>query len=78
MKNVTVYSTPTCPYCTMAKDYLGDNKIDYIEKDVAADEKARDEMVEKSNQMGVPVIAVGDETVVGFDKEKLAQLLDIK
>jgi len=62
----------------MAKDYLSDNKIEFIEKDVAADEKARAEMTEKSNQMGVPVITVDDEVVVGFDKEKLAKLLDIK
>ena len=77
MKKVIVYSTPTCPYCTTAKDYLKDNKIDFTEKDVAADEAARDEMIEKSNQMGVPVIDVDGEIVTGFDKEKLAKLLDL-
>lgn len=78
MPQVIVYSTPTCPYCTMAKDYLEDNKVEFEEKDVSTDETARDEMVEKSSQMSVPVIDVAGEMVIGFDKEKLAKLLDIK
>jgi len=78
MKKVIVYSTPTCPYCTMAKDYLSDNKVEYEEKDVSVDEKAREEMTEKSGQMGVPVIDVEGEMVMGFDKEKLAKLLDLE
>ncbi|MFH2105192.1 MAG: glutaredoxin domain-containing protein [Parcubacteria group bacterium] len=77
MPKVIVYSTPTCPYCTMAKDYLKDNKVSFTEKDVAADEAARNEMVEKSDQMGVPVIDVDGEIVTGFDKEKLAKLLNL-
>ena len=77
MKNVTVYSTPTCSYCTMVKDYFEDNEIKFTEKDVATDEAARNEMVEKSNQMGVPVVDVEGEIVVGFDKEKLAKLLGL-
>jgi len=78
MKKVVVYSTPTCPYCTMVKDYLSDNNVEYEEKDVSVDEKARDEMTEKSGQMGVPVIDVDGEMVMGFDKEKLAKLLDLE
>jgi len=76
-KNVTVYSTPTCPYCVRAKDFLKANNIVFKNVDVSADEAAANEMVKKSGQMGVPVIDVEGTIVVGFDKGKLQKLLGI-
>jgi len=76
-KKVTVYSTPTCPYCTMAKDFLKENKIEFEDVDVSNDQKRAQEMVEKSGQMGVPVIDVDGEIIVGFDKEKLEKALGL-
>ena len=75
---VTVYSTPTCPYCKMAKAYLQENKIDYKDVDVAADDKAAQEMIEKSGQMGVPVIDIDGAIIVGFDKEAMKKSLGLK
>lgn len=74
---VKVYSTPTCPYCKMAKEYLSSKGISYQDINVADDQKAADEMVKLSGQMGVPVISVNDKTVVGFDKEKINSLLGL-
>jgi len=76
--SVTIYSTPTCPYCNMAKDFFKENSVEYQEFNVAADEKARDEMVKKSGQLGVPVIEIDKNIIVGFDKGKLSELLHIK
>ncbi|MFH2027588.1 MAG: glutaredoxin domain-containing protein [Nanoarchaeota archaeon] len=79
MPKVTVYSTPTCPWCHKAKDWLKEHKVEYEDKDVSADEEARKELVEKSGQMGVPVIVVeGNEPIVGFDIDALNKALDIK
>lgn len=81
MKEVIVYSTPTCPYCTMAKKYFDDNKVKYSEHDVSADQKFAEELQEKSGQMGVPVILIKDndkeEVIVGFDKEKIDKTLGL-
>lgn len=77
MKNVTVYSTPTCHFCNMAKDYFAQNNIQYTAVDVSADAEKRKEMVEKSGQLGVPVIVIDNDVVIGFNKPKLAQLLNI-
>jgi glutaredoxin-like YruB-family protein len=78
---VTVYSTPTCPYCNKAKEYFTKHNIEFTDVNVAEDAEAADEMVRKSGQMGVPVIAVptdgGEEVVVGFDQPRLAELLKI-
>jgi glutaredoxin-like YruB-family protein len=78
MKPVVIYSTPTCVYCKSAKDFFNANNIAYTEYNVAADLKKREEMIEKSGQMGVPVIEVGADIVVGFDKAMLSQLLGVK
>jgi glutaredoxin 3 len=75
MKKVTIYSTPTCHYCNMAKDFFKENKIAYTEANVATDLEKRKEMVEKSGQMGVPVIDIGGEIMVGFDKSALSKAL---
>ena len=72
---VTIYTTPTCVYCRMAKDYFKTNNVEYTELNVATDEAARNAMVEKSGQMGVPVIEVDGNIVIGFDQELLADLL---
>ena len=78
MANVTIYSTPTCVYCKMTKAFLDEHKVPYVSKDVSTDSAAREEMIAKSNQMGVPVIDIDGQILVGFDKEGLSQLLDIK
>lgn len=76
---ITVYSTQTCPYCYMAKDYLKAKGIPYRDVDVGADRKAAQEMVSKSGQMGVPVLDIGGEIIVGFDREKIdAQIAKMK
>jgi glutaredoxin-like YruB-family protein len=75
MKNVTIYSTPTCHFCHMAKDYFTANSIPFTEYDVASDVEKRKEMMEKSGQMGVPVIIIDGEITVGFDKPRIVGLL---
>lgn len=77
MKSVTIYSTPSCHFCHMAKDFLKEKNVAYTEHDVASDMVKRKEMVEKSGQLGVPVIIIGDELIVGFDRPKVAQLLGL-
>ncbi len=77
MKNVTIYSTPSCGWCRATKDYFAQNQIGYTEKDVASDPAARAEMLEKSKQMGVPVIDIDGEITIGFNQPRLAQLLEI-
>ena len=76
-KTVTIYSTPTCHFCQMSKDFFKENGVNYTEYNVASDLEKRQEMIQKSGQMGVPVIYVGDELIVGFDKEKLSELLGV-
>lgn len=78
MANVTIYSTPVCVYCKMAKSYFDEKGIKYQEKNVATDIPAREDMMKKSGQMGVPVIDVDGKIVIGFDKTKLQELLGIK
>lgn len=75
MDKPTVYTTPSCVYCKMVKAYFEEKGIEFDEKDVAADEKARNEMIQKSGQMGVPVAVIGDQVVVGFDKGTLEMIL---
>lgn len=76
-KNVVIYSTPTCHFCQMAKEFLAENNIPYTDYNVAEDAEKRQEMIEKSGQMGVPVIYIDDEMMIGFDKDKLSDLLGI-
>ncbi len=76
-KIVTIYSTPTCHFCQMTKDFLKEKGIGYTDFDVAHDLGKRQEMIQKSGQMGVPVIFVGNELIVGFDKERLASTLGV-
>ena len=76
-KEVKVYSTPTCPYCKMTKKFLEESKIEYKDLNVADDEAAREEMISRSGQMGVPVIDVGGELIVGFDRSQLKEKLNL-
>jgi len=78
MKKVIVYSTTACPYCVVAKNFLKENNIEFEAKDVGSDVTAREEMVAKTGQMGVPVIDIDGEIVVGFNEGALRELLDIK
>ncbi|MBI2124076.1 MAG: glutathione S-transferase N-terminal domain-containing protein [Candidatus Wildermuthbacteria bacterium] len=78
MAKVTIYSTPYCVYCKAAKEFFQEHGVEYEEKDVAKDEEARERMIQRSGQLGVPVIEVDDEVVVGFDKKKLATLLNVR
>jgi glutaredoxin 3 len=77
MKKVEIYSTPSCGYCKMAKDFMNEHKVVFEEFDVASNPEKRNEMIEKSGQMGVPVIDIDGEMMVGFDRDALAKALDI-
>ncbi len=77
MKKVTIYSTPTCHYCNLAKDFFKEKNVQYETFDVAADLEKRKEMIERSGQMGVPVIFIDNEMIVGFDQPKIASLLGL-
>ena len=78
MKSVTVYSTPSCVYCNMAKSFFKANGITYSDFDVSTDLEKRKEMIDKTGQMGVPVIDIGGEVVIGYDEPKLRSTLGIK
>jgi len=75
--DVKIYSTPACPFCRMTKNYLKEHKIPFTDINVAADPKAAKEMVDKSDQMGVPVIDIDGNIIVGFDKNALKAALGI-
>ena len=72
-----IYTTPSCVYCRMAKEYFKKNNIAYEEKDVQSDLAAREEMVAKSHQMGVPVIDIGGRIIVGFNRPEIDQSLGL-
>lgn len=74
-KPIIVYSTPTCVYCKMAKDYFRSKGLEYTEHNVAEDDAKRDEMVEKSGQLGVPVLDIGGTILVGFNKGEIEKAL---
>lgn len=77
MKNVEIYSTPTCHFCHAAKDFFKENNIEFTEYNVAEDAEKRQEMVDKSGQMGVPVISIDGDVTVGFNEDKLKESLGI-
>jgi glutaredoxin 3 len=76
-KKILIYSTPTCTYCIILKKYLKEKSIPYEEVDVSQNEEAQKEMIEKSNQMGVPVVDIDGEVIIGFDKEKIDKILNL-
>lgn len=75
MASVKVYSTETCPYCKMAKQFLQENNVQFEAVDVSTNQAAAQEMISKSGQMGVPVIDIDGQIIVGFDKGKIKKLL---
>jgi len=77
MKKVTIYSTPTCTYCSMAKDFFKNHNIEYTEHNVKDDLEKRKEMIDRSQQMGVPVIDIDGKILVGFDEVELSNALGI-
>jgi len=77
MAKVTVYSTPSCPYCIKAKEFLTSNNIEFENIDVSVDQEKAQEMMDKSGQMGVPVVDIDGEMIVGFDKEKITKALGL-
>lgn len=77
MKEITIYSTPTCHYCHLAKEFLTANSIVFKDYNVASDLDKRKEMVELTGQLGVPVIKIDDEVMVGFQESKMKEILGI-
>lgn len=78
MQNIIIYSTPTCGYCRMAKEYLASKNVPYTEVDVSIDRAKQEELVKKTGQFGVPVIEVDGKLIIGFDKRKLDEYAGIK
>jgi glutaredoxin-like YruB-family protein len=76
-KTVTIYSTPVCHFCHAAKEFFTEHGVEYTEHDVASDVEKRREMVDMTGQMGVPVIRVDDEVIIGYDEAKLKELLGL-
>jgi glutaredoxin-like YruB-family protein len=76
MKKVSIYTTPTCQYCDQAKEYMDEHEIDYKEYDVSSDDKRRKEMIEESGQMGVPVLMLGEEMMIGFDEGRFEEMVE--
>ena len=75
---VRVFTSPSCPYCFTLMGFLKEKGIEFEEIDVSKDEKARDEMIQKSGRLEAPIVEIDDQIVVGFDKEKIVKLLNIK
>lgn len=77
-KKIKVYSTPDCAQCYTLKGFLKKHNIEFEEVNIYEDKEAKEEMIKKSGQQNVPVMEIGDEIVIGFNKEKISKLLDIK
>ncbi len=77
MQHVEIYSTPSCHFCHMAKDFFKEKNVPFTDFNVAEDTAKRQEMVEKSGQMGVPVIIIGNDLIVGFNKPLISKLLGL-
>ncbi|MES3032071.1 MAG: glutaredoxin family protein [Patescibacteria group bacterium] len=77
MKNVIIYSTPSCHFCHMAKEFFKEKNVPFTDFDVASDPEKRKELVEKSGQLGVPVIIIDNDLIVGFNKPKIVELLGL-
>ena len=78
MKKVKIYTAPGCPFCVLAKEYLKEKGVEFEEIDVSKDERRIKEVIEKTGQLGVPVLEIDSEIVIGFDKEKIDQILNLK
>lgn len=77
MAKIKIYTAPGCPYCHLAKEFFKERGLEFEEIDVSQDERAAKEMIEKSGQMGVPVIEIDEEIIVGFDLPKIKEVLDL-
>jgi len=77
MANVKIYTTPTCPWCKKVKEFFKENNVEFTEVDVGTDQAAQKEMIDKSGQMGVPVIDIDGQIIVGYDVDKLKKALNI-
>ncbi|MFH1401723.1 MAG: glutaredoxin domain-containing protein [Parcubacteria group bacterium] len=75
---VKIYSTPACPYCHTLKEFFKEKGIQFEEIDVSEDEKVKDDMIKRSGQMGVPVVEIDGQMIIGFDREKILNLLGIQ
>ncbi len=78
MVAVKIYTTPTCPWCKKTKEWMKEKKIKYTEYDVTEDKKSRNRMIEKSGQMGVPVLEIGSQIIVGYDPKGIEKALKKK
>lgn len=78
MPNVTIYTTTTCPWCHKAMDFLKENKVKFTEVNVQENPDRANEVIEKSGQMGVPVIDIDDQIIIGYNESALKKLLKIK
>lgn len=78
MPTIKLYTTPVCPYCITLKAFLSEKGFNFEEIDVSKDEKAKEEIIKKSGKMQAPILEIDDQIVIGFDKEKICQLLNIK
>jgi len=76
-KKVIIYTTPTCPFCMMAKRFLKDNDLDFVDFDVSTDRTKAQEMIQKSGQMAVPVLDIEGEIIVGFDRDRIVKALGL-
>lgn len=77
-KKVNIYSTPACPYCVRVKQFLKENAVIFEDIDVSMNQEAAQEMIKRSGQMGVPVIDIDGEIIVGFDKEKIKRAIGLQ
>lgn len=78
VKSVKIYTTPSCVFCKMEKEFFKSHQIEFQELDVAADVKAREEMISKSGQFGVPVTDIDGELIIGFDQGRLSELIGVR
>ena len=78
MAKVILYTTPACPYCYTLKSFFKENNIDFEEIDVSHNEKAKEDLIERTGKIEVPVVDIDGQTIIGFDKEKISKLLKIE
>lgn len=76
-KKIEIFSTPTCHFCSLAKDWFKEKGLEYTEYDVAADTEKRKEMVEMTGQLGVPVIRIGEDVLIGYNPTKMSEILSV-
>ena len=77
-KKIEIYSTPTCHFCHLAKDWLNEKKISFVDYDISQDSEKRAEMIDITGQLGVPVIKIADDIIIGFDQDKMKELLGVE